>query len=328
MIPAIVFIASASEGLNVVAAVQILLNKALDRVAEVRPWPSTFRLTMAYIESLERILDLSDFAVLVLTPDDKTESRGSEQLSPRDNLIFELGLFFGRLGRNRSFLIVQHDVNLKLPSDLLGLENAYFSISPGQDLETALASACARIADAIRRAINELPSKPRLGDQERAVQASMRKLGDRIAGTWWERIKAPGEVPALSFLTIEVDEVHSSMALGGKAYNSNGIHVATWRSAAVRLEGDRIVYIRQCQRLDAKTSAWLPGLAEVTFNDSNDTIIQGDGKFWESDESRLEDTVIKFTEMRRSREESESLTMQRGSDRDKQALVQKRLENW
>jgi len=328
MVLPIVFIASASEGLGVVDAVQTLLNPALHGVAEVRPWPGTFRLTMAYIESLERILDLSEFAVLVLTPDDKTESRGSERLSPRDNVIFELGLFFGRLGRNRSFVIVQHDVDLKLPTDLLGLETAAFSLPPGQDVKTALASACARIAAAIRQAINELPRKPRLGDEERAFQTAMRKFGDRIAGTWWERITTRLQAPALSFLRIEVDEVHSSVALGGKAYNSNGIHVATWRSAAARLEPDRVVYVRQCQRLDAKTTAWLPGLAEVTFNDSSDAIVQGDGKFWESDESRPEDTVIKFVELRRSPDESDSLTMQKGSDKDRQALVREKLENW
>jgi hypothetical protein len=328
----IVFIASASEGLNVVAPAQTLLTKALDRVAEVRLWPRTFGLTRAYIESLERNLDLSDFAVVVLTPDDKTESRGSGQLSPRDNVIFELGLFFGRLGRNRCFLIVQQDVDLKLPTDLRGLENAAFSIPPGQDVdETALASACARIAEAICQAINELPSKPRISDQERAIKEAMRRFGDRIRGTWWERIQARGEAaPAISFLTIDVDEVHSSVALNGKAYDSDGIHVATWRSAAASLEGNRVVYIRQCQRLDAKakTTAWLPGLAEVNFNDSSHAIVQGDGKFWESDESRPKDTVIKFVELRRSQDDNDSVKMQKGSVSERQALVQELLKNW
>jgi hypothetical protein len=54
---------------------------------------------------------------------------------------------------------------------------------------------------------------------------------------------------------------------------------------------------------------------------------QGDGKFWESDESRPEDTTIKITELRRNRDESEALTMRKESHRDKQALVRKRLAN-
>ena len=99
----LVFIASSSEALNIVNTVHKLLNVALAGTAEVRPWPSTFQLTMAYIESLEHLLDTSDFAIVVLTPDDKTKSRDNERWSPRDNVIFESGLFFGRLGRRRCF---------------------------------------------------------------------------------------------------------------------------------------------------------------------------------------------------------------------------------
>ena len=338
----VVFIASSSEGLGVVTAVQELLQQRLGGTAEVRPWPSTFQLTMAYIESLERLLDSSDFAVLVLTPDDRTASRKVESLSPRDNVVFETGLFFGRLGRRRCFLVEQRDAVLKLPSDLGGIETAKFWISPDQDVKTALDSSCARIADAIRVAMKELPSKPRLDDEERAIHTAIRKFGDRITGTWWERILADGEKPAVSFLTIELDDVHNSVKLGGKAYNAAGVHVAMWRSAAARLEGHRVVYVRECQRFDErgkriawlpvfahrKTTAWLPGLAEISFTESSGIIDQGDGKFWESDESRPKDTVIKNVELRRNRDESEALTMRSESDSEKQALVEKTLKTW
>lgn len=322
-----VFVASSSEGLDVVDAVHKLLQRALSEKADVRPWPGEFQLTNTYIESLERLLDTSDFAVLVLTPDDLTTSREAERLSPRDNVVFELGLFFGRLGRERCFLI-HRDLDLKLPSDLLGIEPAKFSVSPGQDLETALDSACVRIGKAIRDAIITLPSRPRLGDAERAAQAAMRRFGDRITGTWWERIRLKGEEPALSFLTIELDDAHSSVRLGGKAYGPDGVHVATWRSAAVRLEDRRVVYVRECRRLDAKTTAWLPGLGEIDFVASNDVIDQGDGKFWESDESHPEDTVIKVVELRRTRDETHALTMLKGSEEERKELVIKTLGDW
>jgi hypothetical protein len=176
--------------------------------------------------------------------------------------------------------------------------------------------------------MNELPSRPRLGDEERAVQIAMRRFGDRITGTWWERIQAKGEPPALSFLTIEFDEVHSSVRLEGKAYSAAGVRVANWRSVAARLEGEKVVYVSECERRDAKTTAWLPGLAEVTFHGSGDVIDQGDGKFWESDESHLEETVIKFVELRRSRDESEAFTMLKGSEGGRQALIEVRLGIW
>ena len=51
-----VFIAYASEGLDVVDAVQTLLNAALHGVAEVKPWPATFQLSRAYIESLDAVI--------------------------------------------------------------------------------------------------------------------------------------------------------------------------------------------------------------------------------------------------------------------------------
>jgi hypothetical protein len=65
-------------------------------------------------------------------------------------------------------------------------------------------------------------------------------------------------------------------------------------------------------------------LAEVSFDSSD----RGDGKFWESDEIRPEDTLVKLIELRRNRDETDALTMRKESDRDKQALVRKRLDNW
>lgn len=323
-----VFVASSSEGLNVVDAVHTLLQRTLRGTADVTPWPSEFQLTKAYIESLERLLDTSDFAVMVLTPDDRTASREAERASPRDNVVFELGLFFGRLGRERCFLIQRRDLDLKLPSDLLGIEPASFSMPPGQDLEGALDSACARIGNAIRDATIALPSRPKLGDAERAAQAAIRKLADRIAGTWWERILLKGEAPALSFVTIELDDTHSSVRLGGKAYGSDGAHVANWRSAAARLDGKKIVYVRECQRLDAKTTAWLPGLGELDFDDSADVIEQGEGKFWESDESRPEESVIKLVQLKRNVDDSRALTMRKGTEIERGSLVRDILSTW
>ena len=50
---------------------------------------------------VEQVLKF-DFAVLIMTPDDLTEKRGVSEMSPRDNVIFELGLFMGALGPART----------------------------------------------------------------------------------------------------------------------------------------------------------------------------------------------------------------------------------
>jgi hypothetical protein len=323
-----VFVASSSEGLPVVDVIHTLLKGTLSKMANVSPWPGEFQLSKAYIESLESLLDTSDFAVMVLTPDDRTKSREAERWSPRDNVVFELGLFIGRLGRERCFLIQRDDVDLKLPSDLLGIEAASFSMSSGQDLESALHSACARIGKAISDATAALPSRPKLSDAERAVQAAGRKLADGLTGTWWERIVLRGEAPALSFFTIKQDYAYSSVRLAGKAYSSDGAQVAIWRSATERIVERKIVYVRECRRLDVETNAWLPGLGELDFDDGADAIDRGEGIFWESEESRPQETVIKTVQVKRNSDDSVTLTMRTGSEKERGALVRDILNSW
>src|SRR6266581_1877693 len=109
-----VFVGSSSEGLPVAKAVQ----KALDSVADVSLWSQgVFELSANYLDSLIKAIEASDFAVLILTPDDLMQSRNHESAAPRDNVVFELGLFMGRLGRDRCFFVYDVTKNLKLPTD-------------------------------------------------------------------------------------------------------------------------------------------------------------------------------------------------------------------
>lgn len=73
------------------------------------------------LEDLIRQTREADFALFVFGPDDKIASRYQEHAAPRDNVIFEMGLFLGRLGRDRVFMVKDHDVDLKIPTDLVGL---------------------------------------------------------------------------------------------------------------------------------------------------------------------------------------------------------------
>ena len=92
-----------------------------------------------------------EFAIFVLTPDDKTEQRDQFGLTPRDNVIFELGLFIGRLGPKKTFMVRPRGVDLLIPTDLLGIEAADYD--PGdEDRESALGSASTRIKRAIVKA--------------------------------------------------------------------------------------------------------------------------------------------------------------------------------
>src|SRR5260370_173682 len=117
------FVGSSKEGLSVAEAIQVNLDVA----CEVAIWnQGVFGLSAGTVDSLAKAIGASDFALFVLTPDDIISSRGSEQDSPRDNVLFEAGLSVGALGLERTFLVFDRAANLKLPSDLAGLTHATF----------------------------------------------------------------------------------------------------------------------------------------------------------------------------------------------------------
>src|SRR5436190_264051 len=92
------FIGSSTEGLNVAKAI----HQNLDHFAEVTIWTqNVFLLSTPIITSLVKALNTFDFAIFVFTPDDMTSIRGEIQNTVRDNVIFETGLFAGKLGTNR-----------------------------------------------------------------------------------------------------------------------------------------------------------------------------------------------------------------------------------
>jgi predicted nucleotide-binding protein len=80
-----------------------------------------FRPSATSIENLERQLEAADFAAMVITPDDMVTSRHRKKPAPRDNIIWEHGLFLGGLGRERVYIVKPRGVDLKLPYDLFGV---------------------------------------------------------------------------------------------------------------------------------------------------------------------------------------------------------------
>jgi len=80
-----------------------------------------FKVSNYTLQDLEAAVDNSDFAIAIAHADDVTRSRKTQWPAPRDNVIFELGLFMGRLGRARAILMEPRDKDIKLPSDLAGI---------------------------------------------------------------------------------------------------------------------------------------------------------------------------------------------------------------
>ncbi len=133
-----VFGGSSVEGLPVLHAIQFLLERKIELI----PWTTIFLPTEYTLESLFKNIPDCEFAIMVLTADDIVTSRGRRFPSPRDNLLLELGLCCGALGRKRTFIVSDRSVDLKLPTDLAGLTVATFEPPNKGTLESALGPAC------------------------------------------------------------------------------------------------------------------------------------------------------------------------------------------
>jgi predicted nucleotide-binding protein len=120
----ILFVGSSKEHLRVAEAFAAGVPKGSARVTL---WSDgVFGASRFPIEDLETQIGIADFAVLVVGADDRVISRGSESDAPRDNVVFELGLFMGALSRSRTFLLAPRGHKIKIPTDLLGLTTLQF----------------------------------------------------------------------------------------------------------------------------------------------------------------------------------------------------------
>lgn len=98
------------------------LGIALQDIAECTVWDQNIFLPSLFaLESLLNAADRSEFAIFIGSPDDISTSRGKKSTTIRDNVVFELGIFFGRLGRERVVLAMPNSGSTKLPSDLAGV---------------------------------------------------------------------------------------------------------------------------------------------------------------------------------------------------------------
>lgn len=150
-----VFVGSSVEGLEVAYAVQ----ENLDHDAEVTVWSQgIFEPSRTTLETLEKQLSRFDFAIFVFSPDDLLQIRGKEFSAVRDNVIFELGLATGKLGRDRSYILMPRTAaEIRLPTDLLGITPFTFNPSRSdKNIVAALGPACSQL--------NRLMKKTILGD--------------------------------------------------------------------------------------------------------------------------------------------------------------------
>ncbi len=110
-----IFIGSSFEGLYAAEYIKHYLSTDYDCVV----WnDGVFKYNRSFLETLLNSASLFDFGFLIFTKDDLTLSRDEAFEQARDNVLFEYGLFLGRLGLDRAFVVAEKGV--KIPSDFLG----------------------------------------------------------------------------------------------------------------------------------------------------------------------------------------------------------------
>ena len=144
-----VFLISSVECLDVARAVQNAF--AHDSFLTIIWTDGVFRASNYTLQSLEDAVDDSDFAVAIAHADDITESKGKAWPAPRDNVIFELGLFMGRLGKARAILMEPRDEGVKLPSDMAGVTTIPYRYVKGPDAAALIGPACNNLREYILR---------------------------------------------------------------------------------------------------------------------------------------------------------------------------------
>lgn len=162
-----VFIGSSTEARQLVEWLTARIGKLYSGKIEAVPWTVYWEGGKYPLEQLKRFVDETDAAILFMTADDKTWYRQTDRHEPRDNLVFEAGLFFGEHGRDRTQLLVPEYApddpekrKVALPSDLSGLTLNYFPWPSGKvDIAaTGLPHATTNVCDHLLK----LGPRPRL----------------------------------------------------------------------------------------------------------------------------------------------------------------------
>ena len=280
------------------------LTRSLEDVAHVEPWTTSFNPGTTTLDRLVELVHEVDFAAFVFARDDWTTTTPAAsdtgQDSPRDNVVFEAGLFGGVLGMRRTLIL--HARGSKLPSDLLGLT-------------------CVRYGDVTT------PSEMRVVNQKlrKAIENEGRLA--RIDGLWWQfslTQLGPLEPSAVSLLRISRDR-DGAVELHGRSWQEDGRLSARWwcEASKERKEPSGVFYYWKGERPRDSNVPQLHGTGEILldsadrasgyFTTASDTPASADartaGVYW--------------------RAETRDMSILDGSDdRQRAELISERLRHW
>jgi len=283
------------------------LTRGLEEVAHVDPWTTSFNPGTSTLERLVELAHEVDFAAFVFARDDWTTAgpAGSPpaetgQDSPRDNVVFEAGLFGGVLGMRRTFIL--HARGSKLPSDLLGLT-------------------CVRYGDATTPAeMREVNQKLR-----KAIENEWRAA--RIEGLWWQfslTARGPREPSAISLLRISRDR-DGALEVTGRAWQDDGsLSARYWSDAAKeRKEPSGVFYCWRGERPRDPNAPQLEGTGEIRL----ESVDRASGYF--TTRAANDPEINARTAGVYWRAEPEDMRVMDGpDDRQRAELISERLGRW
>jgi hypothetical protein len=241
-----VFLGSSGKQAKLVQA----LTRGLADVADVEPWTAVFNPGVSTLDRLVELTHEVDFAAFVFALDDWTSNPSDDaaqgQASPRDNVVFEAGLFGGALGMRRTFIL--HAKGAKLPTDLLGMTAVrYPPALTTTDMRT--------VNQKLRKAIE---------DEGRLT---------RIEGDWWQHsltLRSEREPSAISLLRISRDR-DGGLAVAGRAWREVGsLSSGAWREAArEHRDPPGIFYFWKGERPRHPNAPQLEGTGEIRLESAD-----------------------------------------------------------
>lgn len=184
-----VFLGSSSEGKD--AAVRLADELDSSGLTESTVWTeNVFRPGRHVLGSLVDQARKVDFAIMVLSPDDHVESRDATAQAPRDNVVFELGLFMGALGPERTYMVLPGGVDLKLPTDVGGITYLPYPVRGDKNMSAALRGVVIKILDEVRLAgpRDQTPTKHSqtpAAASARNVENDLRTLRSNLTPQGW-----------------------------------------------------------------------------------------------------------------------------------------------
>src|SRR5215468_8870233 len=129
---------SGGRGVTIAEAVASQIRKDCGEWLECDIWDrgDVFAINRSFLDILLRAAQRYQYGIFVATKDDPTAKKGVSIVEPRDNVIFEMGLFLGSMGISRSFLLVEKGVSL--PSDFEGINVPQFSVEDQESTSKAV----------------------------------------------------------------------------------------------------------------------------------------------------------------------------------------------